>query len=181
MSDRFRAALRRHPGGIAVITAAGVAGPVGFTATSLVSVSADAQLLSFNIARSSSSWPVVSAAEHVGIHLLLAGQRDLAARFARSGADRFAPPTVWTTGPFGVPVLDGCAATIVAASRLRVRAGDHDILVVEAVRFGRPGPAGSPLLYHDGRFCVPDTPENADPPVRPHVRAAPTGALSTCA
>lgn len=87
-----------------MITAAG-AGPVGFTATSLNSVAAEPPLVSFGVGTSSSSWPVVAEAEHIGVHILGEEQPELAATFARSGADRFGPSTDWRTGPEGVPLL----------------------------------------------------------------------------
>ncbi|MGC9500861.1 flavin reductase family protein [Streptomyces sp. WG7] len=150
-SDLLRSVFRRHAAGVAVITARGDAGPVGFTATSLASVSAEPPLLSFGIGSGSSSWPTVSAAEHVGVHLLGEHQQDLASTFARSGADRFAAPTAWRDGPEGVPVLDGVLAWLVCRVVGRVPAGDHRIVVAE-VLLGDSAGAGRPLLYHQGRY-----------------------------
>lgn len=149
--DLLRSVFRRHAAGVAVITASGEAGPVGFTATSLASVSAEPPMLSFGIGTGASSWPAISRAEHVGVHILGEHQEDLAATFARSGADRFAPPTSWRTGPEGVPVLDGVLAWLVCRIINRVPAGDHRIVIAEAV-VGDPAGAGRPLLYHQGRF-----------------------------
>jgi flavin reductase (DIM6/NTAB) family NADH-FMN oxidoreductase RutF len=149
-TDVFRSVFRRHAAGVAVITAAG-ARPVGFTATSLTSVAAEPPLLSFGISVGSSSWPTVSAAEYVGVHVLGEHQEELAATFARSGDDRFAPPTVWRDGPHGVPLLDGVCAWLVCRVVGRVPAGDHRIVVAEAVH-GDPHGPGRPLLYHQGRF-----------------------------
>ncbi|MDG9725192.1 MULTISPECIES: flavin reductase family protein [unclassified Streptomyces] len=150
-SDLLRSAFRRHAAGVSVITARGDAGPVGFTATSLTSVSAEPPLLSFGIGTGSSSWPAVSEAEYVGVHLLGEHQQGLAATFARSGADRFAPPTAWREGPEGVPVLNGVLAWIVCRVVGRVPAGDHRIVLAE-VLLGDSAGAGSPLLYHQGRY-----------------------------
>ncbi|MFE3325964.1 flavin reductase family protein [Streptomyces sp. NPDC059176] len=148
--DLLRSVFRRHAAGVAVITAHG-SRPVGFTATSLNSVAAEPPLVSFGVGTSSSSWPTVSAATHVGIHILGEHQSELAATFARSGADRFAPPTRWRTGPEGVPVLDGVLAWLVCRVVARIPAGDHRIVVAEVVG-GDPAGAGRPLLYHQGRF-----------------------------
>ncbi|MGW8064346.1 flavin reductase family protein [Streptomyces ziwulingensis] len=150
-AELLRSAFRRHAAGVAVITARDGAGPVGFTATSLTSVSAEPPLLSFGIGTGSSSWPAVSAAEYVGVHLLGEHQEDLAATFARSGADRFAAPTVWREGPEGVPVLDGVLAWLVCRVVGRVPAGDHRVVLAEVV-LGDPAGDGSPLLYHQGRY-----------------------------
>ncbi|MEV7194174.1 flavin reductase family protein [Streptomyces sp. NPDC093510] len=152
--DLLRSVFRQHAAGVAVITASdGSRGsrPVGFTATSLVSVSAEPPMLSFGIGLGSSSWPAVSEAAHVGVHILGEHQQELAATFARSGADRFAAPTAWREGPEGVPVLDGALAWLVCRIVARVPAGDHRIVIAEAV-VGDRAEEGRPLLYHQGRF-----------------------------
>ena len=135
-----------------MITAQGSGGPVGFTATSLTSVSADPPLVSFGIGIGSSSWPVVSEAEHVGVHILGEHQEDLAGTFATSGADRFGAPTGWREGPEGVPVLDDVLAWLVCRVVTRVPAGDHRIVLAEVVLGDPSGRAGRPLLYLPGRF-----------------------------
>ncbi|MEV0172103.1 flavin reductase family protein [Streptomyces sp. NPDC050803] len=151
--ELLRSVFRRHAAGVAVITARGESGPVGFTATSLTSVSAEPPMLSFGIGTGSSSWPAVAEAGHVGVHILGERQRELAATFARSGADRFGAPTAWREGPEGVPVLDGVLAWLVCRVVARVPAGDHRIVLAEVVRGDHTAP-GRPLLYHQGQFTA---------------------------
>ncbi len=148
--ELLRSVFRRHAAGVAVITAGG-SRPAGFTATSLTSVAATPPLVSFGVGTGSSSWPVLAEAEHVGVHILGEHQRELAATFARSGADRFAAPTRWRTGPHGVPLLEGVLAWMVCRVVARVPAGDHRVVLAEAVA-GDPTGDGRPLLYHQGRF-----------------------------
>jgi flavin reductase (DIM6/NTAB) family NADH-FMN oxidoreductase RutF len=148
----FRSVFRRHAAGVAVITASG-ARPVGFTATSLASVAARPPLLSFGVSSASSSWPTVAETSHVGVHVLGEHQEELAATFARSGADRFAAPTGWRSGPHGVPLLEGVSAWLVCRVVARIPAADHHIVVAEAVA-GDPDGPGRPLLYHQGRFAA---------------------------
>ncbi|GAA3879593.1 flavin reductase family protein [Streptomyces lacrimifluminis] len=150
-ADLLRSVFRQHAAGVAVITARGSAGPVGFTATSLASVSAEPPLVSFGVSTGASSWPAISGADHVGVHILGEHQHELAATFARSGADRFSAPTAWHEGPEGVPVLDGVLAWLVCRTVARVPAGDHRIVLAEVV-LGDPAGSGRPLLYHQGRF-----------------------------
>ncbi|MFJ8942522.1 flavin reductase family protein [Streptomyces sp. NPDC102395] len=149
----LRSVFRRHAAGVAVITAPGGSGPVGFTATSLTSVSAEPPMLSFGVGTGASSWPALSRADHVGVHILGEHQRELAATFARSGADRFGAPTAWREGPEGVPVLDDVLAWLVCRVVARVPAGDHRIVLAEVV-VGDPAGAGRPLLYHEGGFTA---------------------------
>ncbi|MET8244207.1 flavin reductase family protein [Streptomyces sp. NPDC005202] len=151
--DLLRSAFRRHAAGVAVITARGDAGPVGFTATSLTSVSAEPPLLSFGISTGASSWPVISGTDHIGVHVLGEHQQELAATFARSGADRFGASTAWREGPEGVPVLDDVLAWLVCRIIGRVPAADHRIVLAEVV-LGDPTGTGRPLLYHQGRYTA---------------------------
>ncbi|MFE6974347.1 flavin reductase family protein [Streptomyces sp. NPDC057682] len=150
--DLLRSVFRQHAAGVAVITAAGER-PAGFTATSLNSVAADPPLISFGVGTSSSSWPVIARTEHIGVHILGEHQRDLAATFARSGADRFGPSTEWRSGPEGVPLLDGVLAWLVCRVVARVPAGDHRIVIAQAIT-GDPVGGGRPLVYHQGGFTA---------------------------
>ncbi|MBY8870278.1 flavin reductase family protein [Micromonospora sp. PLK6-60] len=157
--DLFRALLRRQAASVAVVTAAGDP-PVGFTATSFTSVSLRPPLVSFCLARSSSSWPTVAGAEHVGVHLLGEAQREVARTFATSGIDRFAAHPGWRPGPYGVPLLDEPVAWLLCRVTERVLAGDHAIVLAEPLT-GRYG-EGAPLLYHMGRYAAlqPSTKES---------------------
>ncbi|MGW4669389.1 flavin reductase family protein [Streptomyces sp. NPDC004324] len=149
--ELLRSVFRRHAAGVAVITAQGDEGPVGFTATSLTSVSAEPPIVSFGVGSGASSWPAIAASDHVGVHILGEHQRELAATFARSGADRFGAPTRWRAGPERVPVLHDVLAWLVCRIVARVPAGDHRIVLAEVV-LGDPSGAGRPLLYHQGGF-----------------------------
>ncbi|MEV7727989.1 flavin reductase family protein [Streptomyces sp. NPDC087917] len=149
--ELLRSVFRRHAAGVAVITAERDGVPVGFTATSLNSVSADPPLLSFTIGTGSSSWPGVRDSDHLGVHILGEHQSDLAGLFARSGADRFGPDTAWAPGPHGVPLLSGVPAWLVCRVVARVPAGTHRVIIAEALA-GDPAGEGRPLLYHQGRF-----------------------------
>jgi flavin reductase (DIM6/NTAB) family NADH-FMN oxidoreductase RutF len=150
--ELLRSVFRRHAAGVAVITAAGER-PVGFTATSLSSVAADPPLISFGVGTASSSWPVVAEAGHIGVHVLGEHQQELAATFARSGAERFGPSTGWRSGPEGVPLLDGVLAWLVCRVVARIPAADHHIVIAQAV-VGDPAGDGRPLVYHQGRFTT---------------------------
>jgi len=67
--DLFRALLRRHAAAVVVVTAPGTP-PAGFTATSFTSVSLEPPLVSFCLAHTASSWPAVSRASLVAVHVL---------------------------------------------------------------------------------------------------------------
>ena len=50
-------------------------------------------------------------------------------------------------------MLDGVAAWLVCRVVARIPAGDHHIVIAEAV-VGDPAGGGRPLLYHQGRFTT---------------------------
>jgi flavin reductase (DIM6/NTAB) family NADH-FMN oxidoreductase RutF len=146
----FRAVLRHQAASVAIITV-NADQPVGFTATSFASVSADPPLVSFNLDRGSSSWPAVATADHLAVHLLGQGQEELARRFATTGIDRFTG-TPWRPGPYGVPLLDGVPAWLVARVVRHIPAGDHAIVLAEPVLGEHRDDPQSPLVYHRGRY-----------------------------
>jgi flavin reductase (DIM6/NTAB) family NADH-FMN oxidoreductase RutF len=152
--DLFRAVLRRHAAGVVVITAPGHT-PVGFTATSFTSVSLDPPLVSFCLNRHASSWPAVSEADYVAVHVLADHQEHIARTFARSGIDRFATPLRWRPGPFDVPLLEDVQAVLICRIADRVAAGDHAIVLAEPVTAEHVDHDTSPLLYHMGRYLRP--------------------------
>ncbi|MGI5259353.1 flavin reductase family protein [Streptomyces angustmyceticus] len=146
----LRSVLRAHTSGVAVLTAMGGTGPAGVTITSFTSVSARPALVSFALAETSSTWALVQHCDWFGVQLLGADQAELAERFAARGVDRFAPPTVWQSGPHGVPLLEGCLGWLVCARRQVMRVGDHH-LVLAAVEYVRTGEPGAGLVHVHGR------------------------------
>jgi flavin reductase (DIM6/NTAB) family NADH-FMN oxidoreductase RutF len=149
--DSFKAVLRHHASGVAVITAAGLKQPVGFCATSLASVSLKPPLVSFAVGLNSQSGMTMRTARHVAVHLLSDLQKDLANGFAQPGAVKFATEISWHTGPHRLPILDGVVAWMVVEPTMRIPAGDHT-LVVGRVTAAASKPELNPLLYHDGGF-----------------------------
>lgn len=149
--DEYRRALRRHAAGVVVVTLAGRHGPVGFTATSLASVSLTPALVSFAVDGAASSFPAVQEADSVLVHVLGDHQRDLARRFATSGIDRFAKPATWSPLPTGEPRLHGTPTWLRCTVQQRIPLGDH-LLVVALVQQTHVDATIAPLLYHDGSY-----------------------------
>jgi flavin reductase (DIM6/NTAB) family NADH-FMN oxidoreductase RutF len=151
-AEAFRAVFRSHPAGVAVVCADAGPGPVGFTATSVTSLSLRPPLISFAIATGSSSWPTFSEASSLTVNFLDSDQHAIAGRFATSGIDRFAHPTSWSRLETGEPVLDDAPARLRAVVRDRIEAGDHR-LIIALVTDAETG-ARDPLVYHAGAYCA---------------------------
>ncbi|MFB6906401.1 flavin reductase family protein [Streptomyces bacillaris] len=149
--DRFKQVFRRHPAGVVVVTADSGRGPVGFTATSLTSLSLDPPLVSYGIGTTTSSWPHVERAASTVVNFLGADQESVARTFATSGIDRFAAPTAWHRLAGGEPVLDGAAGWLRLETEQIVPAGDHRI-VIARVTDSWLDEGRSPLLFHNGTY-----------------------------
>ncbi|MBB5791076.1 flavin reductase family protein [Jiangella mangrovi] len=149
--DAFKAAFRRHAAGVVVITADAGRRPVGFTATSLASVSLDPPLLSFALATTASSWPTVAIAPTLVVNFLADDQHRLATTFATSGIDRFAAPTAWSRLVTGEPLLDDAPGHLRAEVVDRHPVGDHHIVVARVTHAWSAEPH-APLVYHAGTY-----------------------------
>jgi flavin reductase (DIM6/NTAB) family NADH-FMN oxidoreductase RutF len=133
----FKEMFRRHAAGVAIITVNYQGEPYGFTATSVASLSAQPPRFTFNMARSSSSWPAVANATD---------------RFART-KDRFGGDH-WELGPHDVPILKDVAGWLIGKIQMRLSFENNAVVVVEVVE-GAVGEDGSPLLYHAGSYGQP--------------------------
>jgi flavin reductase (DIM6/NTAB) family NADH-FMN oxidoreductase RutF len=157
--DSFRAAMRHHAKGVAVITA-GAEHPIGFCATSLASLSLEPPIVSFTVGLRSSSWRTIETAQHVVVHLLADDQVDLACLFGRADAAKFGPTTRWHRNALGLPVLDDALAWLTVALMDRSPVGDH-ALVIGQVIASRHAALGGPLIHHNGEFAALATDDRA--------------------
>ncbi|HEV7185069.1 MAG TPA: flavin reductase family protein [Leifsonia sp.] len=156
--DEYRTLFRRHPAGVAVVALRHGGRPVGFTATSVISVSAAPPLLAFSLQATSSSWPAVRTATTLAVSFLAAGQEDVSARFSASGVDRFANGG-WHSLATGEPVIDGAAQWVRGTIVQRTDTGGSYLITVQAIETSvRPadGTVGIanpiPLVYHDRAY-----------------------------
>ncbi|MDR7082819.1 flavin reductase (DIM6/NTAB) family NADH-FMN oxidoreductase RutF [Arthrobacter ginsengisoli] len=152
-ADDFKAAFRNHPAGVAVVTADAGDGPVGLTATSVISVSANPALLVFSLSAFSSTAPALARAETLVVHLLGADQMALAKTFSTSGIDRFADTSSWSRLVTGEPVLNGAPTWLRGRIVDRMQAGDSTVVAVQVLQASVMEPApdadASPLIYHN--------------------------------
>ncbi|MGO4384915.1 flavin reductase family protein [Specibacter sp. RAF43] len=154
-AEDFKSAFRNHPAGVSVITADAGAGPVGLTATSVFSVSANPPLLVFSLSSASSSAPTLKRAETVVVHLLGADQLELAKNFCTSGIDRFADPSIWSRLITGEPYLPSANAWMRGRIVNQMEAGDSTVVAVQVLQVNLPSEAARnaqasrPLVYHN--------------------------------
>ncbi|PWB98512.1 flavin reductase family protein [Salinibacterium hongtaonis] len=149
-ADDFKLAFRNHPAGVAVITADCGDGPVGLTATSVFSISAEPPLLVFSLSSASSSAPTIAQAETVVVHLLTAEELSAARLFATSGVDRFADGDSWSRLATGEPYLLSTNSWIRGRIVDRMLAGGSTVVAVHALEARlSPDAEQDPLVYHN--------------------------------
>lgn len=135
----FKDLFRHHPAGVAIVTVNAADGsPVGFTATSVISVSADPPILAFSVTQTSSSWDALSAAASGVVHFLGTGHEDLSTRFATPGIDRFAGVS-WDRLPSGEPWLTEVDTWARFEILDRIRAGSSHLVLATVTDISEPG------------------------------------------
>jgi flavin reductase (DIM6/NTAB) family NADH-FMN oxidoreductase RutF len=151
--EEFKSAFRNHPGGVAVITADAGHGPVGLTATSVISASVEPNILAFSVSEFSSSTPTIRSADTVVVHLLGAEQVHVAKLCATSGIDRFADSSIWSRLETGEPYFHSVPTWIRGRIVDSMSAGGSTIVAVEALEassgLSGDGLPGTPLVYHN--------------------------------
>jgi flavin reductase (DIM6/NTAB) family NADH-FMN oxidoreductase RutF len=147
---QFRDALAQFATGVTIVCTRAPNGRyVGFTANSFNSVSLDPPLILWTIARRSGSLTAFETAERYAVNVLSSDQADLARRFSRPHADRFAG-VAHRLGWSDAPLIDGCVAWLECRHHARHPAGDHVIFVGEVVTVERA--RAHALIFHQGRF-----------------------------
>ena len=146
----FRRALGHFATGVTIITATHEGQLVGVTANSFSSVSLDPPLILWSLGKTSQSLALFQKASHFAVNVLAADQMELASRFARSGADKFAGVT-WVAGSAGgAPLFPGTAATFECSTHEFIDAGDHYILLGKVEHYSRA--ERDLLLFAQGRY-----------------------------
>ena len=150
--DELRAAMRRFPAGVAVLTVDADGLKVGVTIGSLVSLSLDPPLVGVSIGLDSSAHEPIRIARRFVVNVLAGDQAHLAQHFARS-----VPPIALWSGiatreaTLPEPLLEGALAWIECRTCAAHDAGDHTFFVADVLstELGRPGPG---LVYAGGEY-----------------------------
>lgn len=153
-SDALKAAFRRHASGVAIITTKSEDGsPIGFTATSMTSLGSNPALVTFNVARGSSSWPALSTAEHLALHMLGSRNLDLAKKMAADHTKRFLDAD-WEFSEFGLPVFTEVTAVLFVKVR-EFHAIEQNAVFITEVIAGQLGDQDKALLYNERAYFTP--------------------------
>jgi flavin reductase (DIM6/NTAB) family NADH-FMN oxidoreductase RutF len=149
--DELRAAMRRFPAPIAVVTADYEGDRIGLTVGSLVSVSLEPPLVAVSLGRGQAAHELVRGARAFAVSLLSGDQEGLARRFAQG----MPPLALWQgvaaresdTGP----LLEDALAWLQCRLWGSYDAGDHTLFVGE-VLVAELGVDGDGLVYRNGTY-----------------------------
>ena len=143
--DAFREACSRFATGVAIATVRAQDGePRGMTISSFTSVSIQPPLVLVCINFGSKEHPHFRANTHFAVNLLCENQAELSVRFSDLPDRRF-EGVDWYFGKAGAPLLRGALAIFECRVRDTVEAGDHAILIGEAIHV--EAREGKPLVY----------------------------------
>jgi flavin reductase (DIM6/NTAB) family NADH-FMN oxidoreductase RutF len=150
--DAFRAVLRRHPSGVAVVSVDASGQRVGLTVATLTSLSLEPPLVGVAVAHQAALHELLREAGSFAVSLLAADQEPLAEHFARG-----VPPIgMWQgiavrDGELGAPLLGGALGWLECRLTAEVAAGTHTFFVGEVVAAAE-GRDAAPLLRLGGGF-----------------------------
>lgn len=147
----FRRVISHLPSGVTIVTAADDTGArVGFTASSVTSLSLEPPMLLVCVDRRSDSLAVLRSAQAFAVHVLAADESGLALRFAQSPAETRFDGVEHETRATGAPILRAGIAWLDCRLEKEFEGGDHSILIGRVVEAGTEERA--PLIYWRGRF-----------------------------
>lgn len=153
-SDQIRHALGHFATGVTVVTSLGTEGvPVGTTASAVSSLSLDPPLLLVCLARSSATLAALHAHGAFAVNVLGAHQRELSARFARSGSAASWNDVSYRVSDRGLPLLRGSVATIECSLERCLDGGDHEIVIGRVRDLDLATGGMEPLLHYRGAYA----------------------------
>ncbi|PRY44623.1 flavin reductase family protein [Umezawaea tangerina] len=146
----LRAAFGAFPSGVVAVAARVDGEVVGLAASSFTSVSLDPPLVSFSIATTSRTWPVLRRADHLGV-TVLADHHDTVARRLAGRADVRFHGLDLAVGDSGAVTLSDGVAWFDTTIHHHVEAGDHTIVLLR-LHTAAHTDRSRPLVFHRGRF-----------------------------
>jgi flavin reductase (DIM6/NTAB) family NADH-FMN oxidoreductase RutF len=146
-SEALKTTFRMHASGVAIITSSTDAKePIGFTATSVTSLGSTPPLVSFNIARGSSSYEHLTPGKLVAIHTLCANNLELAQLMAGPKENRFQGDNFeWRNE---VPIFPGASSVLLGRIRQRFEVESNAVVIVDALASTESNDDARPLLYY---------------------------------
>jgi flavin reductase (DIM6/NTAB) family NADH-FMN oxidoreductase RutF len=148
--DGLRQAFGIFPTGVVAVAAEVDGELTGLAASSFTSVSLRPPLVSFSIANTSKTWPLLRRARHVGVTILADHHGPVARRLAGPVEARFDGLPLVRSDLGAVTISDGLARFDTTIHR-EVEAGDHTIVLLRLHAVEHVD-TSSPLVFHRSLF-----------------------------
>jgi flavin reductase (DIM6/NTAB) family NADH-FMN oxidoreductase RutF len=139
--------------GVCVVsTRRGDGSPVGTTVNAVTSVSLEPPLLLVCLAHDSETLAAVRAADQFTVSMLAEGQKAHSNRFAAKGEQARSHEVHFSDHDSGLPCLPDALATVACRVSAMHHAGDHTIVIGEALSMSSAPTDGAPLLFFRGSY-----------------------------
>ncbi|WP_244970727.1 flavin reductase family protein [Gordonia jinghuaiqii] len=150
-SVEIMTAFSAFPAAVGALCAVVDGEPRGLAATSLaVGVSYAPPMVSFSVRNESTTWPILSRADRIGISVLTEDQGPVCRKLAGQDGDRFAGLDTTVT-PGGALFVNDASTWMECAIAGTAPAGDHTIVTFEVLSVGHER-AASPLIFRNNGF-----------------------------
>jgi flavin reductase (DIM6/NTAB) family NADH-FMN oxidoreductase RutF len=126
--------------------------PVGTTVNAVTSVSLEPPLLLVCLAHESETLAAVTASSRFAVSILAEGQREHSDRFAAKGEHARSQEVEFSEHDPGLPCLPDALATLACRVSAIHRAGDHTIVIGEALSMSSASEDAAPLLFFRGSY-----------------------------
>jgi flavin reductase (DIM6/NTAB) family NADH-FMN oxidoreductase RutF len=151
---RLREAFGVFPSGVVAVASEVDGQRIGLAASSFTSVSLEPALVSFSVANTSRTWPLLREAGHLGVTILADHHGEVCRQLAGPVEHRFDGLDVTATDDGSVTLDDGLAMFDCTIYR-EVEAGDHTIVLLQLHAIGSVTVAADtsqPLVFHRSAF-----------------------------
>jgi flavin reductase (DIM6/NTAB) family NADH-FMN oxidoreductase RutF len=155
IAENLKAAMRRFPQGVTVVTTRSGNGPLGITVTSFTSISLTPPIVLVSIAKGTHYHEMFVNSKTFAVNILASDQGDVSERFAGKvpqGEDRFRG-VKYHDGNSGSPLIDNALSWIECRQWKTMDAGDHTIILGE-VTFCLTEREAHPLLYFNRQYAT---------------------------
>lgn len=147
--EAFRAAMRRVPAVVTIVTAVGDEEIRGITIGSFTSVALEPPLISFNVRKEARIHGILTTTSHFAVHLIGPHHTHLCEHFAKAGrtsTEQFSG-VGHRLDAHGVPILTDALAVLRCRRHDAFEAGDHSIILGRVVEIDAVND-GEPVLYY---------------------------------
>ena len=148
--NEYRDILSRFASGVTIVTARVGDEIRGMTVSAFCSVSLSPPLVLVCLAVGRPTTKLIAKSGWYGVNVLAADQAKLSELFAFGDSAARMDGVLWTTGPNGVPLLDGVIGSLECRVVQTHLAGDHEIVVGQAVHGASTD--GQPIVYTQRQY-----------------------------